>query len=370
MKRLALIAVLAAAAALPAAAPGAACSPLSCAASGVSVGNGYLAARPSGAYGIAQVVDLRTGETKWSLPQGMLVGHTLVEQSQTNPQKLIWHDALTGKPTGTATIRAAGPFSLVGLSQDGSRAVLVNSTKQESTFVIVSRSNEQIVKFPTQKWAFDALRGNKLYLLRYLKNGYEIRLYDLAAGRLAAKPLKDPNGSSRIWGIAWERVSSPDGRYVFTLYVGGDGGAMVHQLDLKTSAARCIDLPGSRDFNSATTWAMELSPNGKTLWAVSPTFGRVVGIDVAQKKVRVAFGFKKTSFAAGDTGAATSVSAMSPDGAHMAVGTGGKIFYVSMAHRVVVQGVPHSAIALGYAPDGTTLWVVDKAEQVTALPAL
>jgi hypothetical protein len=41
-----------------------------------------------------------------------------------------------------------------------------------------------------------------------------------------------------------------------------------------------------------------------------------------------------------------------------------------MAHRVVVKGVPHAAVALGYAPDGTTLWVVDKAQQVTALPAL
>jgi hypothetical protein len=145
---------------------------------------------------------------------------------------------------------------------------------------------------------------------------------------------------------------------------------MVHQLDLKTSTARCIDLPGSGDFNSSTTWALESSPNGKTLWTVSPSFGKVVGIDVAQKKVRVAFSFKKTSFAPGNTGAATSVSAMSPDGTRMAVGTGGKIFYVSMARRVVVNGVPHAAVALGYAPDGTTLWVVGKGEQVTALPAL
>lgn len=367
MKRLALIGVLAIAAALPAAAPSAGCSPLDCAASGVSIGNGYLAARPGGAHGIAQIVDLRTGALKWSLPQGMLLGHTLVTQSQTDPQKLIWRDALTGKQTGAATAKAPGPFSLVGLSQDGSRAVLLSSTKQESTFVIVSQTDEQVVKLPTQQWAFDALAGSKLYLLKYVNNGYEIRVYDLAAGQLADKPLKDPKASSTIWGLAWERVASPDGRYLFTLYVGGNGGAMVHQLDLKTSAARCIDLPGTGDFNSTTTWAMELSPNGKTLWAVNPGYGRVVGIDVDTRKVRLAFRFKRTSVY--DNGPAASTSAMSPDGSRIALGVAGKIFYVSMAKRVVVRGVPRSVVALGYAPDGSRLWAVDKGEQVTELPA-
>lgn len=368
MKRLALISFLVLAAALPGAAPGAGCSPLDCAASGVSVGNGYLAARPGGAHGVAQIVDLRTGALKWSLPQGMLVGHTLVEQSQTDPQKLAWYDALTGKQTGAATIKAAGPFSLVGLSQDGNRAVLVNLAKQDGRFVVVSQSDEQTFALQGKQWGFDALSGNKLYLLKYLTSGYEIRVYDLASGQLAEQPLKDPKASSTIWGMAWERATSPDGRYLFTLYVGGNGGAMVHQLDLKTSAARCIDLPGTGDFNATVTWAMELAPNGKTLWAVNPAYGRVVGIDVGTRKVRSSFSFKKTSLY--DNGPTASVSAISPDGSRIAVGTAGKIFYVSMAHKVVVNGVPHAAVALGYAPDGTTLWVVGKGEQVTALPAL
>jgi hypothetical protein len=369
MKRLALIGFLVLAAALPGAAPGAGCSPLDCAASGVSVGNGYLAARPGGAHGPAQIVDLRTGAVKWRLPQGMLNGRTLVEQSQTEPQKLAWHDAITGKETGTATIKAAGPFSLVGVSQEGRRGVLVNVSKQESTFAVVSPSDERVMTFPGKGWGFDALSGNKLYLLKNLNGGgYEIWLYDLASGKLATKPLKDPKASSTIWGFAWTRIASADGRYLFTLYVGGNGGAMVHQLDLKTSAARCIDLPGTGDFNSTTTWAMELAPNGKTLWAVNPGYGRVVGIDVGKRNVRVAFRFAKTSLFA--NGPAASTSTISPDGSRIALGVAGKIFYVAMAKKVVVKGVPHAAVALGYAPDGTTLWVVDKGEQVTALPAL
>jgi hypothetical protein len=367
VRRLLLTGLVAVAAALPGAAPGAACSPLDCAASGASIGNGLLAARPNGFRGVAQIVDLRTGAVKWRLPSGILAGHTLVEQSASH--EVTWHDAYTGETTGKATFPGTSDtFSLAGLSDDGTRAVLMRSTP-DKTLAVVSKSGSTSFTLPDGDWGFDALSGNTVYLLRYLRAGYEVRRYDLAARRLDPKPLKDPKGSSTIWGSAWERIASRDGRYLFTLYLGADGGAMVHQLDLRTSAARCIDLPGSGSFGAGSTWAMELSPNGRTLWAVSPGFGRVVGIDIGSRKVRVAFRFKRVSFGV-NTAPLSSVSAMSPDGARIAVGTGGRIFYVSLRHHTVVEGVPHAAIALGYAPDATTLWVVGKGEQVTALPAL
>jgi len=84
--------------------------------------------------------------------------------------------------------------------------------------------------------------------------------------------------------------------------------------------------------------------------------------------VRVGFRFAKTALFS--NGPVASTSAISPDGTRIALGVAGKIFYVSMAKKVVVKGVPHAAVALGYAPDGSTLWVVDKGEQISALPAL
>src|SRR5882762_6771528 len=72
VRRLLLTGLVAVAAALPGAAPGAACSPLDCAASGASIGYGLLAARPNGFRGVAQIVDLRTGAVKWRLPSGIL----------------------------------------------------------------------------------------------------------------------------------------------------------------------------------------------------------------------------------------------------------------------------------------------------------
>jgi hypothetical protein len=366
VKRLLLIGLLAGAAALPGAAPGAACSPLNCAASGVALGKGLLAVRPNGFNGPVSVVDLRTGHTKWRLPSGILVGHTLVEQSAAH--EVTWHDAYTGAVTGRATFAGTSDtFSLAGLSQDGGRAVLIRRTP-DTTVVVVSRSGSTSLQLPDKNWDVDALSGNALYLIHYVERGYEIRRYDLAANAFDPKPLKDPKASSTIWGSAWERVSSRDGRYLFTLYLGPNGGAMVHQLDLRNAAARCIDLPGTGSFNAGTTWAMELSPNGKTLWAVSPGFGRAVGIDVAKRVVRVAFRFRPGIAVNGPP--LSSVSAMSPDGAHMAVATAGKLFYVSLRNHTVVQGVPRTVIALGYAPGSARLWAVGKDERVAALPAL
>jgi hypothetical protein len=324
VKRLLPIALAVAAVALPGAAPGAYCSPLNCAASGAAVSANLLAARPNGFTGVAQVVDLRTGKVKWRLPSGILNGRTLVEQSSAH--EVTWHDAVTGAVTGKASFPgSADTFSLVGVSQDGHRAVLMQRVQGQS-MVVVSKSGSTSVDLPGKGWDFDALNGNTLYLVHYLARGYEIRRYDIRAQRLDPKPLKDPKASSTIWGAAWERLASRDGRYLFTLYLAADGGAMVHQLDLRTSAARCIDLPGSGDFGAGTTWTMSLSPNGKTLWAVSPGFGRVVGIDVGTRKVRVAFRFARDHYGA-SSGPVSAVSAVCPPRAPTPRGGGGRLVF-------------------------------------------
>ncbi|HKU57962.1 MAG TPA: hypothetical protein VJP39_00035, partial [Gaiellaceae bacterium] len=286
MKKLALVLVFAASALVPASAPAAGCSPLDCAPTSSALGHGLFAVRPQGLNGTVVVDRLDNGQTKWMLPQGVLTGHTLVHQ---DGAKLTWYDALTGAQTGTANIHGRNGF-VVGTSQDGRSAVLLYTYRGSTTLQIVTPSSQRNVALKGTDWGFDALADSSLYLLRYEKNGYQVRRYDLARRRLVAQPLKDPHESSLIWGTAWSRVTSPDGRYVFTLYLGPDGGAMVHELDVRHSTARCIDLPGSGNFNLGTTYTMKLS--GKTLWAVNPGYGRVVGIDVASAKVRVAFRFR------------------------------------------------------------------------------
>ncbi|HEX7082950.1 MAG TPA: hypothetical protein VF186_02410 [Gaiellaceae bacterium] len=356
MKRLALIALLAALA-VPSTSPAAGCSPLDCAASGVALPGGLLAARLAGVNGRVRVVDLRSGAQRRVLPPGVLAGGTLVREDQADLQ---WIDPASGRVVAHRTIQEG---LLVGASQDGRRAVLQWSAARKAVFGIAGRGgavHEAIVG--RGNWGFDALSGQSLYLLHYLKRGYEVRRFDLAANRLVAQPLKDPNGSSLIWGVAWARLASPGGRYLFTLYVGPDGGSMIHELDLRSGTARCISLPGDGDFDAASSYALALSPDGRTLWAVSPGYGRVVGVDVAAARVRGAFRFPLSV----DRFGGTSVAAIAPGGRRIAVAAGDRLWLVDLRSHGVRE-VRQAAGALGFDPDGSRLWVVGAHGRVSTL---
>lgn len=356
MKRLALVLVLAACAAFPGSAPAAGCSPLDCAPTSAPLGHGLVAVRPQGVMGPVVVVSLATGATKWQLPAGMLSGTRLVTQ---DAAKLTWWNAVTDRKIATATMHGKWGF-LTGVSQDGRRAVLFENVRGNSVFQIVSPQEQRTITLKGTTGAFDALADSNLYLLRYLKNGYQVRRYDLARNRLVATPLKDPHKSSLIWGSAWSRLTSPDGRYVFTLYLGPDGGAMVHELDVRHSTARCVDLPGSGNFNAGTTYTLELS-HGK-LWAISPGFGWAVGIDVAAAKVRVAFRFPKVNV---NESPNAPVSALAADG-RIAIGVAGHLWVVDTQRNVVRRLANHAATGVAFASDGKRLWLMH-GTRVTAL---
>ena len=190
-----------------------------------------------------------------------------------------------------------------------------------------------------------------------------MRLYDLARNRLDPQPLKDPRESALIRGAPWQRLASPDGRYLFTLYLGGDGSAMIHELDLARASARCVDLPGGGDFNAASSYALALSRDGRTLWAVSPGYGRVAGIDVRAHRLRTSF-----SFSAGPWTGNAGIAAMSPDGRRVAVTDAQHIWLVDPARKRVVRERPHVAIALAFSSDGKRLWAVGERSLVSSLP--
>jgi hypothetical protein len=268
---------------------------------------------------------------------------------------LTWWSAVTDHKLGTATVRGGWGF-ITGASQDGRRAVLFENVRGNSVFQIISPQTQRTISLKGTNWGFDALADSNLYLLRYLKNGYQVRRYDLAHDRLVAQPLKDPHESSLIWGTAWSRLTSPDGRYVFTLYLGPDGGAMVHELDVRHSTARCIDLMGSGNFNLGTTYTMQLSPNGKTLWAISPGFGWAVAIDVASARARVASRFRSTPLMVESPSA--SVSAISADGSRIAVAVADDVWLLNTrTHHVRALG-NHPATAVAFARGGNRLWLV------------
>ena len=360
MKLLALCAFLVGAC-VPAA-PGAGCSPLTCGSSQVTLAHGsLLGVRAFGSTGPLRVLDLRTGATRWRLPSGMLGANLLVHQDGT---LLTWFNAATGARVGDTVAQTRGRFFLTGVSQDGFRAVLARTQRRSTTFEIVSQSTQRRVVLGSGNWSFDALSGDKLYLLRWLPSGYVVRLYDLATNKLALQALKNEADSPLIVGTPWSRVSSSDGRYVLTLYITPAGKAMIHELDARAGTARCIDLPGTGSFNSATSYSLSMSADSRTLWAVSTGYGKVAAVDIAGARVRDTFGF------AGSPPASPigTVAAVSPDGERLAVADGGTIWFVTFALHRVVQAPPHVAIALGFSPDGKRLWMVGQKSRVSAVP--
>lgn len=345
MKR--LVVVLAAALLLPGAAVGAACSPLNCAPSQFSLAHGTLLGFRAGADRPVTVVDLKTGATKWKLPAGITGRDRLVHQ---DGGTLVWYDAASGAKQYEVALPSA-EYRLAGVSQDGTRAVAFDSTGA----AIVSRTITRTVELPhAMQWQFDALSGNHLFLIRFLQTGgYQVRLYHLDTGKLDAQPLKDPHESGTIWGSPFSRLASQDGRYLFTLYIGSNGGSMIHELDLKAATARCIDLPGTGDYGSATSWALVLSKDGRMLRAVGPGYGRVVSIDVASRRVTGAF---RIDLPYWNMGGGTR-AVLSPDGGQIAISDGETVARIDLATRKIAdRNDARKTIALGYSPDGTTLW--------------
>jgi hypothetical protein len=339
MKRLLLVLVGAALLA-PGAARAAACTPLNCAPSQFSVPGTSLVGYRAQALGKITVADLRTGAKRYELPGGYVDGHRLVHQ---DGRTLTWYDLRTGRATATTTVRWT--FTLAGASQDGTRAVGFHGSNH---VVVASRRVARMIALPAGNWGFDALSGSNLFLIRYLATGgYQVRAFDLAHPA-SSRVIKDPRESATIWGAPASRLATADGRYLFTLYVASNGAAMVHELDLAHATARCIDLPGTGDYNSGNAWSLALSPGGRTLWAADAGYAHLVGIDVRTRAVVAARSLDLPLWNLGNT----TLSAVSPDGKEVALTDGETVARVRLETGKLVSRTKVHARAVGYAPAG------------------
>jgi hypothetical protein len=299
----------------------------------------------TGAQNPVTIVDLRSGEARFALPAGVAGGNLLVHKEG---RSLVWYDLTTGQKIDTVAL--AHDIRFAGVSQDGKRAVGFQLTDGGSTTITIASATEQRdIRIEGRQWDFDALRGDNMFLIRYLSGGgYQVRLLHLESGRLETKLVKDPRESGTIWGQPYSRLASADGRYLFTLYIGQNGGSMVHALDLATAKARCLDLPGTGNYLAATSYAMVLSANGRTLWAVSPGYGRLVGIDAQARKVTKAF---RIPLRLQNQGKGTR-AALSPDGKKIALADMATVAVLDLGTRKVVSRAQVAAVAVGYTPDG------------------
>jgi hypothetical protein len=141
-----------------------------------------------------------------------------------------------------------------GLTHDG-RLLVLQATPlgSETRFLVLDVSRWLSIRRAISlrgDFAYDALSPGAatLYLIQHVPDPggarYRVRAYDLRAGRLLPRVIADRR--ERGWtmsGYPVARATSPDGRWVYTLYRQADNYPFVHALDTATRNAVCIALP-------------------------------------------------------------------------------------------------------------------------------
>jgi hypothetical protein len=203
-------------------------------------------------------------------------GQTMVEQIQVAGVHLLRAKSLPGTWTvpGVALDGTAG-----GLSADGKTLVLSGPVAwgeaKWSDFEVVRTNNLASVQRVHLRGSFsyDALSpdGSRLYLIQHVQDPmlsrYVVRAYDLLRGRLLPGRIADR--AQRAWvmtGYPLTRATSPDGRWVYTLYSHPGGTPFVHALDSTRGVAHCIGIPWRGESQNAL-WRLrlEVRDGGRTL---------------------------------------------------------------------------------------------------------
>jgi hypothetical protein len=192
---------------------------------------------------------------------------------------LLAQRARDGAVTSRAIMRGYYGIPLVaydstagGIAHDGRTLVLIRPRagfpRKTTTFAIFRTKPflrlRQTVRLRGD-FSYDALSpdGRKLFLVNYLSatdpTKYRVRTYDLARNRLDPKPIVDPREPpDEMNGLPVTRVSSPDGRWAYTLYDGNGKHPFIHALDTRDAKAFCIDLEGPV-FEGGNAYEMKLA---------------------------------------------------------------------------------------------------------------
>jgi DNA-binding beta-propeller fold protein YncE len=156
-------------------------------------------------------------------------GDTVVQRIDPRSSKVVETRFLRGR---YGIPGAAYDGSTTGLSADGRTLVLAKLSVDatQTRLVVLDTPSLTIRKRLTlPSMSVDAISpdGRTLYVLRYPKERsdglqYDVLAVDLGTGRLRGGPIMDPRTpGEQMGGFPVSRATSPDGRWAYTLYVGG-----------------------------------------------------------------------------------------------------------------------------------------------------
>lgn len=288
MERLVLVAVLFALSAGSAHADG--CPPSQCGTFSSAVpGSRFLHVRTNGERGPLRIYDVVARRQVAALPAGMMSADrsrfVSVHSVRQTPSYLSTH----GLPSGERLSwrKLPGRFGLAGVSRTGARVVLTKaSTVGTTTFAVADRGRVvRTVRLPGS-YELETLSpdGNRLFLIHWRKNGYDLETYDLAMRGLRPTVMLEEGQPEKLVGQAWRGVATRDGRWLLTLYLKGRE-AFVHALDLQRGIGHCVDLPAHGDPRTLGTSGLGLSPDQRRLYVVNPILGRIFTIDLRSPRV-------------------------------------------------------------------------------------
>ena len=160
-----------------------------------------------------------------------------------------------------------------GLSHDGRTLILQELALVAPTqFVVVdTRTMRERFRFILDGiFSFDALSpdGSMLYLIQRVDardySHYVVRAYDLVNRRLLAGRIADR--AQKGWVMHGEPVSrgtSPDGRWIYTLYSNPGGYPFVHALDTVRGVAHCVGIAWPQGKDQGPLWNLVVEPHGQ-----------------------------------------------------------------------------------------------------------
>jgi hypothetical protein len=279
-------------------------------------GSRHVYVRPNGHGGPLVVYDVVARRRLALLPRGLASadGRMFVSAARAKSGTTVARYAL---PSGRLLGATRVPWRVVlqAVSADGRRVVLGGAGARRSTRLVVL-DRYRVARTVTLRGAYESETvspdGTKLFLVHWLTNRYELKLYDFAERRLLATPTLEPDGSlEKMVGQAWTGVATRNGRWLLTLYVKGDGTAFVHALDLVRGVGHCLDVPGHAGPLEIGAAALVLSPDEKRLYVANPLLGSVTTIALAGPRVTRTTTFRTPlrsvgfSFGIGPNGAAS-----------------------------------------------------------------
>ncbi len=349
----------------------------------------YEAASTSSAQQLS-VIDSRSHSVELSMPLGT-PSPDWTHLYAVSGDGLIEIDPQTG--TKLQNVRLPGYYQLPsatlsgmpgGLSQDGHWLVLekfdpTSSPVPNATHLLLLETSfgKPMRQFDLQGYfQFDAVSndGQRIFLIQYISpTEYYVRQFDVGIKQLNPTIIFDKSdGGAAMAGLRLSGVASPDGHWLYSVYVRQDKSPFIHALNLDGSLiAVCLDLPGSgyASNSDAFHWSVAMNADGTHLYAANGATGTVedIGIDSGfpnpARAARIDTSQTGGIFGVRDVEAKElggNAAAVSPDGKTLVIGGSAGLFWVDTTSLKATdhQLADWNVWSLAMSPDGTTVYAV------------